>query len=268
MSTKYKKKYIPKVLRDMVWDTYIGLNLGIGDCYCCKEQINSKNFETGHIESEVKGGKTTLDNLRPVCSRCNKSIGIKNMDTFIEEYDIHKTPRIRKYYNTNCNEFKPIKKSLNYDCDICNKIYSSYSGMWKHKKKIHDNDKKAKIHSCIYCKGIYASSSSLSHHRKKCKQNPSNIKKEDNEDSKISITLIKELFPKLIDTLNNLTEKNSQGQTQNNDAGNDINNINNTNSNNNIIGNLTISLGNENLSEIISKDDQIKILNQKNGFSY
>jgi DNA-directed RNA polymerase subunit RPC12/RpoP len=157
---------------------------------------------------------------------------------------------------------------MKYECNICDKLYSSYSGLWKHKKKIHNKEQKTNNVECSYCNGMYSSLSSLSHHKKKCKQNPSNIKTDDSEDSKISISLIKELLPKLVDTLNNVTEKNSQGQIHNFENNNNSP-INNTNSNNpinsnNQINNITISLGNENLSEIVSKNDQIKILKQKN----
>jgi hypothetical protein len=36
--------------------------------------------------SEKHGGKVHLDNLRPICSACNKSIGAKNMEKFMEQY--------------------------------------------------------------------------------------------------------------------------------------------------------------------------------------
>lgn len=33
------------------------------------------DFECGHNVPESKGGKTTLDNLVPICARCNRSMG-------------------------------------------------------------------------------------------------------------------------------------------------------------------------------------------------
>ena len=70
----------------MVWDKYIGKEKGIGKCYSCSENIDSKNFEAGHIIPEAKGGPTNIDNLRPICSCCNKSMGTQNMDEFKETY--------------------------------------------------------------------------------------------------------------------------------------------------------------------------------------
>ena len=79
---EYKKKQVPKTLKCKVWDTYIGKEKGIGKCFMCESEINSKHFECGHIIAERAGGTTKLDNLRPVCSVCNKSIGQKNMLEF------------------------------------------------------------------------------------------------------------------------------------------------------------------------------------------
>lgn len=33
------------------------------------------NFEAGHVIPESKGGKTHIENLLPICSTCNKSMG-------------------------------------------------------------------------------------------------------------------------------------------------------------------------------------------------
>jgi 5-methylcytosine-specific restriction endonuclease McrA len=83
---KNKKKHIPKILRNLVWDTYIGKIHGIGLCYVCSREIDSKDFECGHVLAESKGGETCIQNLRPVCSCCNKSMGSTHMDTFKQKY--------------------------------------------------------------------------------------------------------------------------------------------------------------------------------------
>lgn len=80
------RKAIPKTLKNKVWDNYIGRQKGEGECYCCGKMIDSKDFECGHIIAVAKGGSTTLDNLRPICSCCNKSMGTKNMNSFKETY--------------------------------------------------------------------------------------------------------------------------------------------------------------------------------------
>lgn len=79
-------RHIPQTVRNSVWLKYMG-EVHTGKCYCCKLELISKGvFECGHVISDKKGGKITLDNLRPICSLCNKSMGTKNMDEFMKEY--------------------------------------------------------------------------------------------------------------------------------------------------------------------------------------
>jgi len=41
----------------------------------CTNEINTFTFECGHNIPESKGGQTSLENLLPICSSCNKSMG-------------------------------------------------------------------------------------------------------------------------------------------------------------------------------------------------
>ena len=52
----------------------------------CGETISVHNFECGHVVAESKGGITCISNLRPICSRCNASIGTDNMIDFMKRY--------------------------------------------------------------------------------------------------------------------------------------------------------------------------------------
>jgi hypothetical protein len=81
------KKKIPAIIRRMVWDRYIGEDIGKSVCYSCKKmEISQMNFVCGHVISEYDGGRTTVDNLRPICQICNLSMGTMNMDKFIDNY--------------------------------------------------------------------------------------------------------------------------------------------------------------------------------------
>ena len=83
----YHKKNIPKTLKKMVWDKYIGPDIGKTKCMCCKHQeIRQIEFHCGHIIAEVNGGNTSIDNLRPICAQCNLSMGKMNMDIFMKKY--------------------------------------------------------------------------------------------------------------------------------------------------------------------------------------
>lgn len=69
------KATIPKALREQVWIKYNGQNFK-SSCYVrwCKNKIDVFNFHVGHNIPESKGGSTTIENLRPICARCNLSM--------------------------------------------------------------------------------------------------------------------------------------------------------------------------------------------------
>ncbi len=85
--SKPKKKTIPKALKKSVWNAIIGKDVGTTKCLCCGvNDISQLEFECGHIIAEALGGETKLENLRPICGSCNKSMGIMNMDEFKQKY--------------------------------------------------------------------------------------------------------------------------------------------------------------------------------------
>jgi hypothetical protein len=88
---KESKKSIPKKIKQLVWNKYIGEKNGVGVCLCCNTtEISQMNFQCGHIISEYNGGDVTLDNLIPICSLCNTSMGKMNMDDFIKKHGLDK----------------------------------------------------------------------------------------------------------------------------------------------------------------------------------
>jgi 5-methylcytosine-specific restriction endonuclease McrA len=74
--TKSRKDKIPLALRQQVWIQRMG-RVFEGKCpvtWCCNT-INVFDFESGHNIPESKGGETSVTNLVPICSRCNKGMG-------------------------------------------------------------------------------------------------------------------------------------------------------------------------------------------------
>jgi len=85
-ATGYKKEKIPATIRYAIWNKYFN-NVSNGLCTCCNTiPIYLANFDCGHIVSEKNGGKITLDNLKPICRTCNTSMGITNMNDFMNKY--------------------------------------------------------------------------------------------------------------------------------------------------------------------------------------
>jgi 5-methylcytosine-specific restriction endonuclease McrA len=78
----------PKGVRIDVWNTYIGEDIAKHKCLCCKiETILTTRFECGHVLAVKNGGTDTIANLRPICGKCNKSMGAKNMRDYVIEHE-------------------------------------------------------------------------------------------------------------------------------------------------------------------------------------
>ena len=84
---KKVKKAIPKTVKVGVWAKYVGNDIGSINCLVCGQQkIYQNMFTAGHVISEYNDGKIVIDNLRPICTICNLSMGTKNMGDFVEEH--------------------------------------------------------------------------------------------------------------------------------------------------------------------------------------
>lgn len=73
---KYRKKAIPVAFREQIWIRDCGR---VFDSKCrtpwCQNRITVFDFQSGHNIPESKGGPTKPENLVPLCSRCNQSMG-------------------------------------------------------------------------------------------------------------------------------------------------------------------------------------------------
>ena len=72
---KKEGRSIPKSLREEVWTRYCGKTF---EKKCsirwCSNKMTVFNYECGHDIPFSKGGKTTIENLIPICGKCNKSM--------------------------------------------------------------------------------------------------------------------------------------------------------------------------------------------------
>ncbi len=83
----YKKKPIPVAIREATWVLRCGR---VFEHKClttwCPNMLTVFEFQAGHDIPESKGGATKPENLYPICSRCNQSMG--NRYTFKEWCEI------------------------------------------------------------------------------------------------------------------------------------------------------------------------------------
>jgi hypothetical protein len=78
---------IPPQLRRQVWETYMKNNRSAyGPCFVCGCEIHITIFECGHVISHIHGGNISVENLRPVCGSCNKSMGTRNLNNYKAVY--------------------------------------------------------------------------------------------------------------------------------------------------------------------------------------
>ena len=115
------KKNIPRLVKDKVWEVYVG-NKFKTECYICEKEITATEFQAGHIESEYSGGGINIENLRPVCKKCNSCVGVFNM------LELKKTLKVKK---TNSDQVKQKKKHTVSTppvlCIFCNSIVNKKS---------------------------------------------------------------------------------------------------------------------------------------------
>lgn len=185
-------------------------------------------------------------------------------------------------------------------CKICKKDYKSRQSFYGHNKRFHSTP--IEENYCQHCGKCFTRKDNLDRHIKTCKSNPDYIKNTIMDNNIKAITEQLDLDPLEVqdiinkqkknpyivseninsgDDENNLS-RNSESQNQNNHSLNsmtnsqnpeitnsNLNSNNNTDSNNNSNSNNTtnniniITLGNENLSEVLSKKEQIEILNKR-----
>ncbi len=85
LKSSYNRKSIPQSVRKELWRNFFGEQRE-GSCFVCKDTIEDNNFEAGHVVAHAEGGADTVDNLRPICRTCNRSMGTQNLLEFKEEY--------------------------------------------------------------------------------------------------------------------------------------------------------------------------------------
>jgi len=123
MPRQRRKATIPKALREQVWATYMGQQYE-NKCLVtwCTNRITVFDFQCGHNIPEVKGGPTTLANLRPICSRCNTSMGssytfdewCNNFGTQCQDAFSRKSSRTwKQFFSQCCCFFSPVSRNEN-----------------------------------------------------------------------------------------------------------------------------------------------------------
>lgn len=118
---------IPKAIREQTWIHYNGTKY-IVKCTVqwCSNKITPFNFEVGHNIPSSKGGLTSIENLRPLCSACNKGMGNRyTIDEFSKlseplrmKSPIRKNSKISKKKHDSCIRRKRIIVDINVNVNV------------------------------------------------------------------------------------------------------------------------------------------------------
>lgn len=114
-NTSSGRSSCPKAVKETVWRSHNGNRMN-GKCYVCKVPISFTNFEVGHNKPHSKGGKWNVDNCRPICRVCNRSMGTMTIETFKKKYftkkktTTKKKPTKKKTTTKKTTRKKPTKK--------------------------------------------------------------------------------------------------------------------------------------------------------------
>ena len=102
-----QKKTIPKILKDLTWQKWVGDHIAKTKCLCCGvNDIKMNSFHCGHVVAEADGGPTTVENLRPICATCNLSMRTQNMVKFKEQHGLGTTGAGQQGAQVSINEHR------------------------------------------------------------------------------------------------------------------------------------------------------------------
>jgi len=180
MKKKGKMK-IPKKIKELTWYKYIGKEIAVSLCMCCNEtEICQMNFHCGHNISEANGGDIKVENMRPICSGCNSSMGSMNMNDFIKKFKLNgkiiesqvtqKTPHENIVNPIAITRYKNENGKTLHQCNKCDKIFKQKCNYNRHlNRQVPCNEQIAnEKNECKMCLKIYSDVYSLHKHIKKC----------------------------------------------------------------------------------------------------
>lgn len=82
-TAKPKKAKIGSGLKEAVWDRCVGSDCAKIKCPVCQiRDIRMTDFAAGHVHAERLGGETSIDNLVPICGKCNSCMATENLNDY------------------------------------------------------------------------------------------------------------------------------------------------------------------------------------------
>ena len=117
VSKPFKRSQIPKHVRVLVWNRWIGADIGKIKCPCCNtieiQQGACNGWHASHVLSDANGGESIVENLRAICNGCNSAMSKKHMKEYCLQY--HGEDSLSRLFLNDVTDRSPIE---NEDVDI------------------------------------------------------------------------------------------------------------------------------------------------------
>ena len=84
-ATSKQRQQMPQCVRRDVWARRYSASTE-GACVVCARKVYNHDFHVGHVVALARGGTDSIANLDVVCSACNYSMGVMNMNDFQQKY--------------------------------------------------------------------------------------------------------------------------------------------------------------------------------------
>ena len=97
---KKRKQNITKTTKVATWKLRFNGKINTEMCPVCNITcINPYECSFGHVLAEANGGRANANNLIPVCTSCNLSMGKTHMLTFVREHFPENFHRFKKIFD-------------------------------------------------------------------------------------------------------------------------------------------------------------------------
>jgi len=125
------RKSIPKAIRQSVWEKYNG-KIYEAKCFIswCTNTCEIIDFHVGHNVPVALGGDDSIENLRPICSSCNLSMGTETIDSWNNRFEM-KEPEPIILTKAEFLRYEEVKKEKNKlekeEKELKNKIVNKFN---------------------------------------------------------------------------------------------------------------------------------------------
>lgn len=92
----HKRIKVNQAMRMSLWNRYFYDETEQGECVLCNCKLKMSQYHVSHIQSLKENGTYDQSNLTIMCSKCNTSLGSKNLNDYMRENGVTPSQRYRE----------------------------------------------------------------------------------------------------------------------------------------------------------------------------